>query len=84
MADWYVYHSAETMDRRYGYPETSHVFSTSIKKKLCLGDNIWIIGGFGQSPKTVYLAAHFKYKETEYSLFPSRYMRGKCAEFKII
>jgi len=84
MADWYVYHSAETMDHRYGNPEKNHVFSTSMKKKLCLNDNIWIIEGLGESPKKFYLAAHFTYQETEYPPFPSPYMGGKYADFKVM
>jgi hypothetical protein len=82
VTDWYVYHSAETMDCRYGNPDRNHVFSTSIKKKLCLNDNIWIIEGFGETPKTFYLAAHFAYKETEYPPFPSPYAGEKYTAFK--
>jgi hypothetical protein len=84
MTDWYVYHSAETMDCRYGNPEKNHVFSTSDKKKLCLNDDIWIIEGFGESPKIFYLAAHFIYKETEYPPFPSPYKGGKYSDFNVM
>lgn len=84
MKDWYVYHSAKTMGCRYGTPETNHVFSTSEKKKLCINDRIWVVEGFGESPKKFYLSAHFIYKETEYPLFPAPYVGGKYAEFKIM
>ena len=84
MADWYVYHSAETMGRRYGNPEINHVFSTSTKKKLCLNDNVWVIEGFGESPKIFYLAAHFTYQETKHPPFPSPYIGEKYAAFKIM
>ncbi len=83
MTDWYVYHITETMGR-YGDPELNHVFSTSQKQKLCLNDDIWVIEGFGQSPKAFYLAAHFVYKQTEYPPFPAPYKGSKYADFKIM
>ncbi len=84
MANWYVYHSAETMDRRYGNPDKNHVFSEKQKRKLCLNDEIWVIEGYGESPKTFYLAAHFVYKETDYPPFPSPYKGPKYDDFNFM
>ena len=84
MTDWYVYHSDETMGRRYGNPEPSCVFGTAEQKKLCLSDDIWVIEGFGESPKIFYLAAHFVYQKPEYPPFPSPYKGGKYLDFKVM
>ncbi len=78
MRHWYVYHSEETMGRRYGRPELKRVFSTKNRTKLCLNDRIWVVEGVGQSPKAYLLAASFIYTDTHYPPFP--YAKFGCVD----
>jgi hypothetical protein len=81
MAIWYIYHNAEGMGARYGKPDDNYVFSTSINKKICINDEVWIVEGVGTTPKKYYLAARFTYKTTSYPPFSSH---NKGDNFKIM
>lgn len=69
--DWYVYHSERTMGRSYESFGEPFVLSTRRRPKLCLGDVIWVVEGFGRPLAGFRLADCFAVRATEESAIPS-------------
>ena len=71
MADWYFYHSQNTMGQTYHISGESAVYSKLENKKLCFGDRIWVIEGDLGQPVRFSLVDCFIYAENIHPPFSS-------------